>query len=960
MARFGFCGPTYESQSLRADAQLCRNWYPEQIESRDGASLMALYPRWGQTPFATLAGSALRGIFEFSGRLFAVGSNFAEVFSNGQIVAYSFLPVDSNPVTMAANNANQLIICTGGQLWLFPLAPGSIIYNDVALNISQIQITDNADPNVKDYYFTVSGGAPPWTVGTTLTINGVTNLPFLNGVMGTITSIAGQVVHLQLSRNLTLNFPQTIQSISTSLAGNVMSAVITLTGPCPFTAGRTVTLSGLSNVPLLNGGSFIIQSVSGSTFTITNVPYSTSTATGSPTTASQVNVPNHSSASQWTIPSPPFPTGPTWTSKWSATLFHSWEFHAKGFGFSIPASAQIVDVSVTTNFTVNPSWPQSQATSPPQLWMGLLKADAQYGTPLYESGPSAGLSGSRTLTDTSAWAPADINDAKFGGYFTWANGAENPSPFRDRTAQVISVSIAVDYIYLYSGVETGTASSELVNYGPTADTGTVTGKVASPNTAPVQVASTLGPFTSVDFVDGYFVALVSNSQNVYYSGFEDGTTWTAYFRVSKFAENVIAMLVNRSEIWLWSEKHTTVYYDTGDLKNPFAPIAGAFIEAGIAGPYCAVRADNSVFWILADERGFKVAMRAEGYTPVRVSNHAMEHKWNGFGSMSDVISYSIQHTGHVFWHMYFPSDDWSVRYDAATRMWSEISFYFNGQHRAHHSRCHALAFGKHLLGGSNTAVIYQTNESLLTDNIPGAQNNPIRRERRAPHINNELEWEFHHRLRVHLDTGTGPAAGLPGMAVGSPYLFAQDNNGNNWQITISDSGLPISSGLGPGPAAAANVLLVDLMFIPYRTMVYSLGILPTGVLYPGLVPGIYTGYQTRVPMMTLPGALQTGLSVQYGRLVIDTPQAPTREPQVMLRWSDDGGHSWSMEYLCGAGGQGDFLRRIEWRRLGRSRDRIYELSVSDPIAWPVVDAYLLTSPSNQPVERYAAQMAKMA
>ena len=80
----------------------------------------------------------------------------------------------------------------------------------------------------------------------------------------------------------------------------------------------------------------------------------------------------------------------------------------------------------------------------------------------------------------------------------------------------------------------------------------------------------------------------------------------------------------------------------------------------------------------------------------------------------------------------------------------------------------------------------------------------------------------------------------------------------------------------------------------------------------------------------------------------------------MLRWSDDGGHSWSMEYLCGAGGQGDFLRRIEWRRLGRSRDRIYELSVSDPIAWPVVDAYLLTSPSNQPVERYAAQMAKMA
>ena len=134
MARFGFVGPTYESQSLRADAQKCQNWYPEPVESGDGASVLALYPRWGQTPFASLAGTKVRGLFEYNGRCFGVGDNFAELFADGHIAGYTFLPVDSNPVSMAANNSNELIICTAGQLWLFPLAPGSIIYNDVSLN----------------------------------------------------------------------------------------------------------------------------------------------------------------------------------------------------------------------------------------------------------------------------------------------------------------------------------------------------------------------------------------------------------------------------------------------------------------------------------------------------------------------------------------------------------------------------------------------------------------------------------------------------------------------------------------------------------------------------------------------------------------------------------------------------------------------------------------------------------
>ena len=59
------------------------------------------------------------------------------------------------------------------------------------------------------------------------------------------------------------------------------------------------------------------------------------------------------------------------------------------------------------------------------------------------------------------------------------------------------------------------------------------------------------------------------------------------------------------------------------------------------------------------------------------------------------------------------------------------------------------------------------------------------------------------------------------------------------------------------------------------------------------------------------------------------------DPQVMLRWSDDGGHTWSSEHWTTLGSIGRMRNRAIWRRLGTSRDRIFEISMTDPVkvAW---------------------------
>ena len=57
------------------------------------------------------------------------------------------------------------------------------------------------------------------------------------------------------------------------------------------------------------------------------------------------------------------------------------------------------------------------------------------------------------------------------------------------------------------------------------------------------------------------------------------------------------------------------------------------------------------------------------------------------------------------------------------------------------------------------------------------------------------------------------------------------------------------------------------------------------------------------------------------------------DPQVMLQYSDDGGHTWGNELWRGAGKIGKYKWRAVWNRLGRSRQRNYRLIVSDPVKW---------------------------
>ncbi len=384
--------------------------------------------------------------------------------------------------------------------------------------------------------------------------------------------------------------------------------------------------------------------------------------------------------------------------------------------------------------------------------------------------------------------------------------------------------------------------------------------------APLSLSGTMaglqGFAAKVVFCDGYFVVTLANTNKFQVSALEDGSVWNplSVQEVSVFPEDIGAMVTAYRQLWLFGvDGHTQVYYNSGaNAYTPFDVIGAGgvgYMEEGIDAPDSVAVLDNAPFWIGGNVNGNGIAWRANGYTPMRISNYAVETAWAKYpNKCSDAVGYSYRDQGHTFWVLRFPSANngfgatWV--YDAGMQMWHERGYWSQEGltgYSAHLSTCHCFAFNQHLVGDWNSGNIYTMEIGNLDDN-----GTPIRRFRRAPHVSTEQQWIYHHEMQVDMEVGDGP---IP------PLL---DGAGN------------------------------------------------------------------------------------------------PRDPQIMLRWSNDGGRTWGNEHWMGAGQAGTYETRARWLRLGRARDRVYEIAVTDPVAWRIVTAYLRATPGfEQPTERLSQMYGKM-
>jgi Phage stabilisation protein len=407
---------------------------------------------------------------------------------------------------------------------------------------------------------------------------------------------------------------------------------------------------------------------------------------------------------------------------------------------------------------------------------------------------------------------------------------------------------------------------------------------------------------TVQYLDGYFVFNEPNSQRLWVTSLLDGTAIDPldFASAEGSPDGVAAVAVQHRELWVFGTDTVEVWYDAGLAAFPMAPIQGALNEIGCAAAFSVAKLDNALFWLGADARGYGIVYRNKGYSGERISTHAIEYAIQQYTTISDAVGYTYQQEGHAFYVLNFPTANATWVYDVSTQAWHERAGFSNGAFTRHRSNCQCNFNYNTVIGDYQNGNIYTFDLNVYADNS-GVQK-WLRSWRALPTGQNNLKRTAHHSLQLDAETGVG--------LNGYPAYDAQD-------LTTEVNDVIIAEFVqGYLTTQAGNQLVTEAGDgnEPLVTQVQPLE--------------DFNGY-----------ALETNAY----------PATAGYDPQVMLRWSDDGGHTWSNEHWNSMGKIGTYGTRTIWRRLGMTekiRDRVYEVSGTDPIKIAIVGAELFITPTN--------------
>lgn len=334
--------------------------------------------------------------------------------------------------------------------------------------------------------------------------------------------------------------------------------------------------------------------------------------------------------------------------------------------------------------------------------------------------------------------------------------------------------------------------------------------------------------TTCDFLDGYVLVLDASTSTLKISGLNDATAWdpTQVAQRTQGGDQWVAMKVINSDIWLMGSQTSEPWYNQGTFPFPFGPRAGQLIQQGAASAFSLSSLNSTLVWLSQNAQGSGMINRLDGYTPIRISTHAIEYAIQGYSQIDDAVGFVYQEQGHTFYVLNFPTANATWVYDAATNVWHQRG-YWNAdltQFDAYRVQyfCHT-AENLNVVGDRLTGDVYTMSIAVATD-VDGAG---IRRLRRFRAFSDNERYVFYSNLQIDMETGT---------------------------------------------------------------------------------------------------ALATGQG---------------SDPQLMLSWSNDGGQTFSSEIWTGVGLRGQYGARAIFRgSLGRARNRVFDLIVSDPIPWRLNSAFI--------------------
>lgn len=329
--------------------------------------------------------------------------------------------------------------------------------------------------------------------------------------------------------------------------------------------------------------------------------------------------------------------------------------------------------------------------------------------------------------------------------------------------------------------------------------------------------------TWCDYLDGYFIVGGDGSQRFYISDLNDGSIWvgTEFASAEGDPDSLTSGVVDHRELFLFGPNSFEIWSNTGNATFPIERTGNAFGEVGILAPKSLQKMDNSIFWLGADRRGGPMIWKLDGYQPIRISTHGVEHAIAQYETVSDARAYTYQYEGHTFYVLIFPTEDTTWMYDASTGEWNEWLAFSQGDFFRHRSNCHTYFSGKHLVGDYENGKVYSLEMDVYTDN-----GDTIKRLRATTADDADLNRVFYSSLQVDCETGVGLATGQ-GSAPLMMLRYSNDR-GNTWSSELTStmgavgeySARCIWHRLGSGRSRVWEISMTDpVKFVVYGAVV---------------------------------------------------------------------------------------------------------------------------------------------
>ena len=322
--------------------------------------------------------------------------------------------------------------------------------------------------------------------------------------------------------------------------------------------------------------------------------------------------------------------------------------------------------------------------------------------------------------------------------------------------------------------------------------------------------------TTCAFLNGYFIVSKTDSAQFFISALYDGTAWDAldFATAESDPDNLVRLMVDNGMLYLFGDKTTEMWGDSGAADFPFARIGASAIEWGLAARWSLAKFDGSLIFLRKNRLGAVQVCVLAGNQAIPVSNPELDYVFSQYDA-ANATGYSYTVSGHPFYQLNFPSDNVSWLYDGLSKAWSRVQSG-TGRHRG---EIQTNFLGRSYVTDYENGKVYLLDQATYTDD-----GEPIARE------------------------------------------FVSRHNKAGDYIRIAQLWLEMEGGVGLVSGQGAN-------------------------------------------------------------------------PQVMLQISRDGGHTWGSELWRSFGALGQYKARAVWNRLGRARDWLFKVRVTDPVRTVFIAAW---------------------